>query len=455
VALRDSSPALTEILDRIHFGELPTIYPPTSQAVFALAAVCTPQDASLVIRMTIMRAWFVAFDLATLVLVIQLLRWTGKPVGWSLAYAWCPLLIKEVANSGHLDALAVFLSTLALYLAVRALFPRTADAVDSEPSPKHPALMMTLPAFVLALAIGAKLFPIVLVPLLALMTARRLGWRPAIGAIGLGAVATAVVLWPMVPRDQLAELPPVRLISDVEDLPPLPPAELGTDPRDPSQSLRAFLSEWEMNDFLFLLVMENVRPTDRLPADQIAWFSVMPQACRYWLCNRVASISGLEEGRAPFFISRAVTTLLYFGLVLWFAWKAAASASADGILEAAFLTVAWFWLLLPTQNPWYWTWALPLLPFARGRAWLALSGLALLYYVRFWLAHHFENAHVLGTPYRGPQFFDYVVTWLEFGPWFAWLAVDVVRRNARHDSEPVVRSGGIDAVDERSIECPV
>jgi hypothetical protein len=66
---------------------------------------------------------------------------------------------------------------------------------------------------------------------------------------------------------------------------------------------------------------------------------------------------------------------------------------------------------------------LPLLPFARGRAWMALSGLVFLYYLRFWLTRHFAEAPVLGTRYPGPWFFDYVVTWLEFGPWFAWLAV--------------------------------
>jgi hypothetical protein len=93
-------------------------------------------------------------------------------------------------------------------------------------------------------------------------------------------------------------------------------------------------------------------------------------------------------------------------------------------LNSAFLTVAWFWLLLPTQNPWYWTWALPFLPFARRRAWLVMSGLAFVYYLRFWLMHQFPATALAGTPYSGPMFFDYVVVWLEFAPWFAWLALD-------------------------------
>jgi hypothetical protein len=425
VALRDTSPVNSQILDRIHFGDLPTIYPPTSQVVFALATLSTPLDASLTLRMAIMRAWFVAFDLATVILVIGLLHQAGRPIGWSIAYAWCPLVIKEIANSGHLDALAVFLSTLALYLAVRAIFPAERSPLRRQ---SNPFFTISLAALVLALAIGAKFYPVVLIPLLLAASARRLGLRPTIAAGCLGSLATAIVLWPMVPRAGLAELPQVHLTVADQELPPLPPPDLGTDPRDPSQSLRAFLSEWEMNDFLFLLVMENVRPTDHAPPNEIAWFSITPQIWRYALCRRAAATIGIEEGRAPFFITRAITTTLYLGLAAWFAFRGARSSTAAGFLEAAFLTLVWFWLLLPTQNPWYLIWALPLLPFARSRAWLALSGLALVYYLRFWFAYHFEHEPVLGTVYRGPQFFDYVITWLEFWPWLAWLTYDGLRR---------------------------
>ena len=40
------------------------------------------------------------------VLVLRLLTQTGRHRGWAIAYGWCPLVIKEIANSGHLDALA-------------------------------------------------------------------------------------------------------------------------------------------------------------------------------------------------------------------------------------------------------------------------------------------------------------------------------------------------------------
>jgi hypothetical protein len=86
--------------------------------------------------------------------------------------------------------------------------------------------------------------------------------------------------------------------------------------------------------------------------------------------------------------------------------------------------LAWFWLLSPTQNPWYWIWALPWVAFARSRAWLAVSGLTLIYYLRFWLNCHWPEEPVAGTGYRGTLFFDFVIAWLEFAPWFVWLAID-------------------------------
>jgi len=98
----------------------------------------------------------------------------------------------------------------------------------------------------------------------------------------------------------------------------------------------------------------------------------------------------------------------------------------------AILGIAWFWLLSPTQNPWYWTWAMPLVMFARCRAWLLVSGLALTYYLRFWLDFHFVETEVLGTPYTGAPFFDFVVTWLEFGPWFVLLSAEAVWPRSAH-----------------------
>ena len=49
-------------------------------------------------RLVVMKACFLLFDLATLAVVVGLLRLVGQHVGWSIVYAWCPLVIVEFAG---------------------------------------------------------------------------------------------------------------------------------------------------------------------------------------------------------------------------------------------------------------------------------------------------------------------------------------------------------------------
>jgi len=175
---------------------------------------------------------------------------------------------------------------------------------------------------------------------------------------------------------------------------------------------------------LFLIVVENVRPQSAIPPGERPWFSAIPESWRWPLIDATGRFSIHDPNTAAFAFTRGLTSLVFILIALVTAHRASRSTDTTVWLQGAFLTLAWFWLLAPTQNPWYWTWALPLLPFARGRAWLALSGLVLLYYLRFWLAYHRADTLVAGTTYAGTLYFDFVVTWIEFAPWFAWLAID-------------------------------
>lgn len=309
VELQDRQPALAEILGRVHYGELPTIYPPTSQAVFAAATLTTPPRSSVVDR----------------VIVMVLIR----RIGW----------LRVAVPTGVFIVLTLLL-----------VFPMAPGELHSPPRPN--------------------------------------------------------------------ESPPA--VSLAEPLPAAAPHE--TTPGDPLLGVTTFLRQWEMNDFLFLLVVENLKPTSQLPPERTAWFVVTPEAARRLVVSRAAAF-GLNPAESPFLISRSLTAIVFIIVALVLAAKAARSGEVVDFLRAGFLTLAWFWLLCPTQNPWYWTWALPLLPFARSRAWLAVSGVVLMYYLRFWLGYHWPETPLLGTSYPGFQFFDFVVTWIEFGPVLAWLAV--------------------------------
>jgi alpha-1,6-mannosyltransferase len=116
----------------------PTPYPPAAQLFFRL--VVSIHDSTRAIKIAL-----VACDLMIIVVLRRWLALTGRSEWLTLAYAWNPLVVLEVAHSGHMDVLgALWIAASAYWLARR----RTALASV---------------AFVLAVA--TKLLPIVLVPL--------------------------------------------------------------------------------------------------------------------------------------------------------------------------------------------------------------------------------------------------------------------------------------------------
>ncbi len=347
IELRDRSESLAYSLKRIHYGELTSPYPPVSQAVFALSAMLTPDAASPHSRLVLMKGLLVLFDVATLLVVIGLLKEVGMHPGWSVAYAWCPLLMKEFANSGHLDTIAIFLTTLAVWLLVRTN--------RAQASPNVPGAVLV--GGVLALAIGAKLYPVVLAPLAVAVWWKRGGVRTAVVGMFATAIVAMGVLSPMFrtlydSRDQAFP----GQISSVEDAAVVP-----------SAGIRAFLYEWEMNDLLFMIVRENLRPQADKPSYEKPWFVVVPDSWSRAVLTLRAEDSPGALKQASFLLARIITGGVFLVSAVWLAWRAAGQEDGRHWCRAGMLTLAWFWLLCPTQNPWYWCWVLPLIPFARYR----------------------------------------------------------------------------------------
>ena len=438
VAVQRRSPALERILRIVHYAELPTPYPPVSQGVFALAAVTTPDRANVQTHLTVMKAWVVLFDLLTLAAMIALLKAIRLPVGWCLAYAWCPLVLKEFANSGHLDSIAVCLTTTSLWQLVLA-------------TRNGGHWRVVASATALGLGVGAKLYPVILMPVVLVWIVRRSQLRSAALFALVAAGVGGATLWPMLGVDR-----PIEIVAtpnaDSLSLPP-PPTDLDSDDSvpqkridaasrqsidsatDPPQSgLRAFFTRWKMNDFLFLIINENLDPS--APVSRQPWFAVVPDRFRIAIVSPVMEAQGTDAASAAFLTSRAVTLTIFGVLTLYWSWSLWRADKIEDarFLEVAFLTQAWFWLLTPTQNPWYWTWCLPLLPFARSRAWLAVSGLVMTYYLRFWLnAHWPEPPGPLGSRHDGASFFDFVLVWLEYVPVFVGLLIGRLVRRSRGD----------------------
>lgn len=108
-------PLAFDVLDQVRFGSYGTIYPPLAQIVFRISHALAPGS------VFVWKLLAALFDLGTCVLLARLLVRLGRAPEACVLYAWSPLAIKEIAGSGHVDAVMVFLLVLA---AERALAGR-------------------------------------------------------------------------------------------------------------------------------------------------------------------------------------------------------------------------------------------------------------------------------------------------------------------------------------------
>ncbi|MEO6807011.1 MAG: glycosyltransferase 87 family protein [Edaphobacter sp.] len=116
-----------------------TIYPPAAQALFYLVTWVSP-------TVTFMKTVMVLFEGVTMYALIALLHHLGIRREQTLLYAWCPVLIWEIAGSGHLDSAAMAFIALALLARYRR--------------------QSILTGIFLSIAILLKLYPLVLLPAL-------------------------------------------------------------------------------------------------------------------------------------------------------------------------------------------------------------------------------------------------------------------------------------------------
>lgn len=433
---------LRQVANKVHFAFLTTPYPPVSQAVFSFAHHFCPADASEQRYTLTFKAVVLLFDVATALVLMAMLQFLGYSRSVVLLYWWCPLVIKEFANSGHLDSIAVFFVTASFFFLLKACFYSTApDAELKERSavpPRSPFGNSLASAVFLAFGVGAKLFPLVLAPLWAITLFRRkkCEWRLPVVAF---VAATVVICWPMFARTEFVKQrlagQSVSGISDSNSVPP--PNEVQAD--TPS-GIEAFYRYWEINDLLFLFVVENLKPASQIGDQPSAWFVITSEPWRASTHQAWQSRLGTPENEVAFVLTRGLMVGIYGIVVAGVCVFVFRNPTPENVLTGGFLTIAWLWFLGPAQNPWYWTWAVPFLPFVRNRVWIAVSGLAFLYYLRFWFEGHFVEATVLSTPYTGLAFFDFVIPWFEFGPWFLVLILvwGRSRRSAKVDVPPAI-----------------
>jgi len=421
--LLQRSPEVAKIFSHIDHRSVPTIYPPLSESVFAATALVTPERASVRVQVGVLKGVLLLFDLATIGLVMGLLRNLGQPPARALAYAWCPLALKEFANTGHLDSIAVCLTVTVLWLLTMPRRENNSASAVSQ-SPMRPQFRDWLAVGLWAGAVLAKLYPVVLAPVLLAFWWRRVRWRTS----GLFAMFALVVL------GGFALLPPNSQVPKADAVAPTEHSSFS--------GLSEFLRRWEMNDLLFSIVYENIRLRSADNGGNEPWYSVLPATTREHLNStlaRMADVVGLDipASRLAFLFTQALAAGTVLALACWLALRRWPDDPREELLRRAFLCLAWLWFLSATQNPWYWTWALPLVVFV-SRAWLLVSGFALIYYLRFWFVHQFPNATLSGR-LTGMRFFDEVVVWIEHGLPLCAVALTacLCRKRVRANRTPV------------------
>lgn len=102
-----------ENYEGINHPQLGTIYPPLAQGVFLLGALLDP-------GLRMQKVLAVVFDLATMVVLLLLLRLRGRNVLLCAVYGWSPLVLIEFSHSGHMDSVGIFFLVLGLLFLQRA-----------------------------------------------------------------------------------------------------------------------------------------------------------------------------------------------------------------------------------------------------------------------------------------------------------------------------------------------
>jgi hypothetical protein len=109
--------ALTHLRDATIFPRINradyavTIYPPVAELFFLLVTRIGES-------VTVMRLALLGCEAASVSLIVLFLRRMQRPATRVVAYFWHPLPLWEIANNGHIDALAVALMLLGLWVAL-------------------------------------------------------------------------------------------------------------------------------------------------------------------------------------------------------------------------------------------------------------------------------------------------------------------------------------------------
>ncbi len=333
------------VLERINHKSLTTIYPPLAQATFAIAHFIKPFSLSS------WRSVLLAGDIATLGLILALLSFLNRSLLWSAVYWWNPIVLKEFFNSAHMDVLVLPFVLGALYFALKT----------------RPVLA----TMALGCAVGIKVWPVLLAPLI---------WRRTLQRPGQGLLCALVflaicALWLM----------------------PYLAAGFG----DNSGTV-TYAQRWTINSPLFTTVRSGLRWLFGHfgdPASAAHWGSVAARATMAGLASLIAlAVAVKPTNNATDFITRALVVI------------------------AALI------FLSPAIYPWYTLWMAPLLALVPHLGLALLFATIPLYYSYF----YFAAREVTNLYQNGMVWIVWLPVWLScLYSWRSASTVSDVKMHAR------------------------
>ena len=295
-------------LQNINHPYLTTIYPPVAQGAFALVYWIKPFSTDS------LRGIFLAAELVLILLLAAMLRSLQLPLHWLALYWWNPIVVKEFYVSAHMDGLAALLAVAALAAVVWRW--------------RYSGIVL------LGLAVGVKLWPVVLAPVLLRYGART--WRQTLGGAVLLAGVAGIVTWPL----------------------------LTSWGHESESGVNAYAHQWINN---------------------AGFFSAL-----HWTAQTLHEHGLLWSSDLHQFARRATMVLV----LLWMLFLSRRRLpDATSVARWSMMAVGGLLVLSPTQFPWYYTWVLPFLVLVPARALVLYTALLPLYHLHYdypwvvWIEH--------------------------------------------------------------------
>lgn len=326
-----------EIWPLINHKEIPAIYPPFAQGFFTLIALF--QGGTVAVKLG-----FITIEALTIYALFRILKgtWTRNRMEYALAiYVLNPLVIYEVAWSGHLDVLAW--SPLVLCLSLLVYRSKTRWVV--------------LAGVLLGLSISAKFIGLILLPLI--LFARR---KPVLSRSTFlqQRVAFIIVVFSTLALTYTPFLKQGHLFD----------------------GFGAYASSWKNNEGYFRIFervasramyepTSEVDPILRFPQHDALAMSV--GFTKVWEGKTIPNTS-FGKSQITGFIAKAIGGLAMgcFLLLLLFIRR--------DLLTASLLLILFLYMVAPTTMPWYIGWLVPLAALTKHKPSILFSFLVLLGY---------------------------------------------------------------------------